>query len=77
MRVLCCKFGDLLSVYAAMRHPAATTTVEMVLNLPASAPLPIHCVFPSSRMLSVNTRAFLELAAAQEWVFKAKGRGAS
>ena len=32
-------------------------------------PLPIQCVYASARMLSANTRAFLELAASQQWRF--------
>ncbi len=36
-------------------------------------PLPISCVYPSARMVSANTRAFLELAAGQRWVFGGAG----
>jgi DNA-binding transcriptional LysR family regulator len=32
-------------------------------------PLPIQCVYASSRFVSANTRAFLELAAGQPWSF--------
>lgn len=71
--------GGGITLALAYQVAAAVKAGELTVLLQdfAPAPLPIHCVFPSSRMLSVNTRAFLELAAAQEWVFKAKGRGAS
>ncbi len=35
--------------------------------------LPISCVYPSSRLLSVNTRVFLDLVAEQRWHFDATG----
>jgi DNA-binding transcriptional LysR family regulator len=43
--------------------------LEVVLAKHAPDPVPIQLVYPSARMLSATTRAFLDLASARRWNF--------
>ncbi len=63
--------GGGITLALAYQVAAAVKSGQLEVLLPGfePPPLPIQCVYPSSRMLSANTRAFLELAAAQAWTF--------
>jgi DNA-binding transcriptional LysR family regulator len=52
-----------------VRDLVAAGRLEVVLVRHEPPPLPIHVVYPASRLPAANLRAFIDLAAARDWNF--------
>jgi DNA-binding transcriptional LysR family regulator len=63
--------GGGITLALAYQVAAAVKAGQLTVLLPGfqPEPLPIQCVYPSARLVSPTTRAFVELAAKEPWRF--------